>query len=189
MKASATMFSATSFATARRALTVALTAATGLAFTGTGVAHAETTYYEVVADHSSRCLDVQDASRAHGAHVLQAYCVNGYNQQWSLAPTGKGYFKLIARHSSKCLDVQDASRFHGANVLQADCWLPGYNQQWKMRTVSGPKWRGTGTPFELIARHSDKCLEVQGASRAHGANVRQANCRGTSNQTWRLRTP
>ncbi|KAB8182045.1 arabinogalactan endo-1,4-beta-galactosidase [Microbispora catharanthi] len=178
-----------SFAEIRRALAVASTAIAGLALTGTGVAHAETTYYEIVADHSGRCLDVQDASRAHGANVLQAYCVNGKNQQWRLVPTDGGYFKLVARHSGKCLDVQDASRFHGANVLQATCWSPGYNQQWKMRTMPGPKWRGTGTPFELIARHSGKCLDVQDASRAHGANVLQANCRGSSNQIWRLRTP
>ncbi|MFF4617932.1 RICIN domain-containing protein [Nonomuraea jabiensis] len=179
----------TPFAAVRRALVVAATAASGLAVTGTGVAHAETTYYEVVAEHSGRCLDVQDASRANKANVLQAYCVNGQNQQWALVRTDNGYFKLVARHSGKCLDVQDAGRFQGADVLQATCWDPGYNQQWKMRTVPGAKWRGTGLPFELIARHSGLCLDVQDASRAHGANVLQAICKGRPNQIWRFRTP
>ncbi|MGW4959375.1 RICIN domain-containing protein [Nonomuraea sp. NPDC004186] len=178
-----------SLAAVRRTLIVSLTAAAGLALTGIGVAHAETTYYEVVAEHSSRCLDVQDASRANKANVLQAYCVNGRNQQWALRRTDNGYFKLVARHSGMCLDVQDASRFHGADVLQANCWDPGYNQQWRMRTVPGPKWRGTGLPFELIARHSGLCLDVQDASRAHGANVIQAICKDRPNQIWRLRTP
>lgn len=71
-----------SFAAIRRVLAVASTAAAGLTLTGTGVAHAETTYYEIVAEHSGRCLDVQDASRAHGANVLQAICKDRPNQIW-----------------------------------------------------------------------------------------------------------
>ncbi|WP_433508746.1 RICIN domain-containing protein [Nonomuraea sp. CA-143628] len=177
-----------SFAAIRRALAVASAAAAGLTLTAPGVAHAATTYYEIVAEHSGRCLDVQDASRAHGADVVQAYCVRGYNQQWSFVPTDSGYFKLVARHSGLCLDVQDASRFHGANVLQARCWSPGYNQQWRMRTPPGAKWRGSGA-FELVARHSGLCLDVQDASRAHGANVLQAICKDRPNQIWRRRTP
>ncbi|MFF5208020.1 RICIN domain-containing protein [Streptosporangium sp. NPDC000396] len=147
-------------------------------------------YYEVVVEHSGKCLDVQDASRAHGADVIQGKCLDGYNQQWSLVPVGGGYYKLVARHSGKCLDVQDASPAHGANVLQATCSNEyDYNQQWRMRSVSGPKWPGTGTPFQLRARHSDRCLDVQDASYAHGANVLQATCSNGANQRWRLRTP
>ncbi|PRX46803.1 ricin-type beta-trefoil lectin protein [Nonomuraea fuscirosea] len=153
-------------------------------------------YHKLVPQHSSdKCLDVQDASRAHGAHVLQATCWNpGYNQQWTIVGNINDYFKLVPKHSSdKCLDVQDASRAHGAYVLQATCWNPGYNQQWKLRQVPGPKWPGTGYPFQLVARHSGLCLDVQDASRAHGAHVLQATCSDPANpranQIWRMRTP
>ncbi|WP_214416394.1 RICIN domain-containing protein [Sphaerisporangium fuscum] len=98
------------------------------------------------------------------------------------------YYKYVAQHSGMCLDVQDASRAHGAYVLQANCW-GGDNQLWRMQSVRGPKWRGTGFPFELIAKHSGMCLDVQDASRAHGAHVLQATCWGGPNQIWRMRTP
>ncbi|GGS84874.1 RICIN domain-containing protein [Nonomuraea spiralis] len=65
--------------------------------------------------------------------------------------------------------------------------VPGGGQE------PGPKWRGTGFPFELVARHSGKCLDVQDAGRAHGAHVLQATCSDPShprpNQVWRMRTP
>ena len=47
-----------------------------------------------------------------------------------------------------------------------------------------PNWT-TGTN-QLIAKHSNKCLDVDGASGGDGANVHQWGCHGGNNQKWRL---
>jgi hypothetical protein len=39
----------------------------------------------------------------------------------------------------------------------------------------------------MIARHSQKCLDVEHDSRSHGANVIQWTCHGGWNQQWYLR--
>jgi hypothetical protein len=52
---------------------------------------------------------------------------------------------------------------------------------------------GTTTPppppsgyYKVIAKHSGKCLDVNGASTADGANVQQWSCNGGNNQRWKL---
>jgi hypothetical protein len=47
-----------------------------------------------------------------------------------------------------------------------------------------PNWT-TGTN-QLIAKHSNKCLDVNGGSGGDGANVHQWGCHGGNNQKWRL---
>ncbi|MEU8201497.1 RICIN domain-containing protein [Streptosporangium sp. NPDC049046] len=39
---------------------------------------------------------------------------------------------------------------------------------------------------DLLAQHSGKCLDADGAGRADGANVIQWTCQPQSNQQWRL---
>jgi hypothetical protein len=45
--------------------------------------------------------------------------------------------------------------------------------------------RSTDTK-QLVAKHSNKCLDVNGASGSDGANVIQHACHGGNNQKWRL---
>lgn len=137
-------------------------------------------YYQIRALHSNRCLDVAHASAAHMANVLQATCVNGYNQQWEKVYTDSNYFKLRPRHvANKCLDVAHGSIGHMADVIQADCWSPGYNQQWgTFQTVNGYG--------QIRARHSNKCLDVAHMNKAHGADVIQGDCWNGDNQRWRF---
>jgi hypothetical protein len=157
-------------------LTVALAAVT--AIFGVASPAQAVQYYMVSAVHSGKCLDVQNASQAHGADVLQANCTGTWNQQWSVEYVGN-YFIMRARHSGKCLDVQDASQAHAADVLQANCW-GGYNQQWYFGGYDGNYAR------PIIARHSGKCLDVAHFSTAHGADVIQGNCSYANNQKWWL---
>ncbi len=43
-----------------------------------------------------------------------------------------------------------------------------------------------GRTYEIVAKHSGKCLDVEGARPDNGANVQQWACGGGSNQRWRL---
>lgn len=45
-----------------------------------------------------------------------------------------------------------------------------------------------GAVFSIVARHSGKCLDLNGGSSADGANIQQWTCNGLSPQAWRLQT-
>ncbi|MFC3890627.1 RICIN domain-containing protein [Lentzea rhizosphaerae] len=137
-------------------------------------------YYNLVARHSGKCVDVTSNSAADGATVLQYTCGAGLNQQWRLTDAGGGYFQVIAQHSGKCLDVSDASTTNGAGVLQYRCGS-GTNQQWAFQD------QGNGN-YRLVARHSGKCLDVSDASTANGARLIQWTCGSGTNQQFARRT-
>ena len=133
--------------------------------------------YEIVAKHSSRCLDVEGARQDNGTNVQQWACGGGSNQRWWLASVGGGYYKIVAVHSGKCLDVAGSSQDNGANVIQWDCH-GGDNQLWRLDQI--------GDAYRIVAVHSGKCLDVAGGSQSNGANVIQWDCHGGDNQLWRL---
>jgi hypothetical protein len=97
------------------------------------------TYFELRAQHSDKCLDVDGRGPggpgADLANVQQYHCSGGLNQHWRMVDVGGGYFELRAQHSDKCLDVD--GRGPGgpgadlANVQQYHC-SGGLNQHWRM---------------------------------------------------------
>ena len=56
----------------------------------------------------------------------------------------------------------------------------GLNQRYTVQDL------GTGY-VRLVARHSGKCLDVNGASTADGAGGIQWSCNGATNQQWTRR--
>ncbi|GHI10526.1 hypothetical protein AQI88_31115 [Streptomyces cellostaticus] len=86
------------------------------------------------AHHSGTYLDVEWASHADTARIVQANCHYGDNQRWYQQPTSDGYVLLIAKHSGKCMDVAWADEGDGAPVVQSGCWH-GNNQQFKLAPV------------------------------------------------------
>ncbi len=136
--------------------------------------------FELVAQHSGRCLEVGGGPgvTGNGANINQWDFVGVPNQRWWLRPAGDA-FEVVATHSGKCLDVSEVSQQNGANVHQWDC-VGGSNQRWRFNPV--------GAAFELVAVHSGKCLDVAGISQQNGANVHQWDCWGGSNQRWWLRS-
>ncbi|MFF7521656.1 RICIN domain-containing protein [Streptomyces pseudovenezuelae] len=133
-------------------------------------------YYDLVARHSGKCLDITDNSAADGAVALQYTCNGGLNQQWRLQDAGAGYVRLVAQHSGKCLDVSGGSTADGAFVNQYRC-TTGTNQQWLFQDQGGGSYR-------LVARHSGKCLDVANASTVNGARLIQWPCGTGTNQQF-----
>ncbi|MCX5263124.1 RICIN domain-containing protein [Streptomyces sp. NBC_00199] len=129
-------------------------------------------YYDFVARHSNRCLDVKDNSAADSYDVVQYDCIGGLNQQWRLKDAGGGYVQIIAEHSGKCLDVANGSSTAGAYVQQYHC-TTGPNQQWLLEN------QGNGY-YHLVARHSRLCLDVANGSTANGARLVQWTCSATA---------
>ncbi|MCX5425861.1 RICIN domain-containing protein [Streptomyces sp. NBC_00078] len=137
-------------------------------------------YYNLVARHSGRCVDVADNAAADSHDVVQWDCNGGLNQQWRLKDAGGGYVQVIAEHSGKCLDVANASTADGASVQQYHC-TTGTNQQWLLQD------QGNGYSH-LVARHSGECLDVENGSTANGARLIQWPCGTGTNQQFQQRT-
>ncbi|MET9969289.1 RICIN domain-containing protein, partial [Streptomyces sp. NPDC006356] len=80
-----------------------------------------------------------------------------------------------------CLDVAGSSTADKAAIVQQTCDVRT-SQQWQLRDT------GTGY-FEIVARHSGKCLDVESAFTADGTRLLQYTCWDSElhkNQHWSL---
>jgi hypothetical protein len=91
-------------------------------------------WHKLVAVHSGKALDVDNARSEDGVNVRQHEDNNSPAQHWRIEPAGDGFFKLIAECSRKVLAVDQASRDEGANIFQwSDIGSP--DQQWRFVRV------------------------------------------------------
>jgi hypothetical protein len=97
-------------------------------------------------------------------------------------------YTVVNRQSGKCLGVNGVSTADGAAVQQWTCGS-GANQQFTLRKVT---YTGNDShDYQLVARHSGKCVDVAGISTAARVLIHQWTCNPASqssplNQTWRL---
>jgi hypothetical protein len=145
---------------------------------GYGNGGGSTTYYHLVNRNSGLVMDVNGASTSAGANVIQWPNNGGFNQEWSLQPTGDGYYYLVNRNSGLVMDVNGASTSQGASVIQ---WSNhgGTNQQWSLQSTGDGYYR-------LVNRNSGLVADVNGASTSQGAQVIQWPNNGGYNQEWSL---
>jgi hypothetical protein len=144
-----------------------------------------------VAQHSQQCLDDTNLRTTDGNQQQQYYCEGGDQQLWNFRPVAgvADTYTVVNQLSGKCLDVSGVSTVDGAAVLQWTCLAGAQNQQFTLRKVT---YAGNDAhDYQLVARHSGKCVDVSGVSTAAGALVHQWTCNpaGQSsplNQTWRL---
>ncbi|UYZ63734.1 RICIN domain-containing protein [Hymenobacter weizhouensis] len=134
--------------------------------------------YRLVARHSGKVLDVNGASQAEGAGIIQWSAHGGTNQHWQLTAVGNGFYKLVAVHSGKALDVDHSGTTNGTKIHQwTDNGSPA--QRWKIEAT-------TDGYYKLTAECSGKVLDVSGVSQADGAAVHQWDYVGGLNQQWKL---
>jgi Ricin-type beta-trefoil lectin domain-like len=96
-------------------------------------------------------------------------------------------YELQAAHSRKCAHVQAASRDNGGRISQ---WTCNANQFDRVDTVRRDyfKWNKVhprGEWFKLQAVHSNKCAQVNGASRQNGMPITQWDCVNQANVYWK----
>ncbi|MEV4516828.1 RICIN domain-containing protein [Dactylosporangium sp. NPDC049525] len=143
-----------------------------------------------VAQHSQQCLDNANLSTADGNRQQQFYCEGGDQQLWNLRPVAgvANTYTMVNQQSGKCLDVSGVSTADGAAVHQWTC-TGGTNQQFTLRKVT---YSGNDAhDYQLVARHSGKCVDVSAISTAARALILQWTCNPAGqgsplNQTWRL---
>ncbi|WP_214109141.1 RICIN domain-containing protein [Acrocarpospora catenulata] len=144
-----------------------------------------------VAQHSQQCLDNAGMSTADGNQQQQFYCEGGDQQLWNFRPVAgvADTYTVVNQHSGKCLDVNGVSTADGAAVIQWTCVSGSLNQQFTLRKVT---YGGNDShDYQLVARHSGKCVDVSTISTAARAPIHQWTCNPAGqgsplNQTWRL---
>lgn len=161
-------------------------------FTITVLPPSDTSFSSVViAQHSQQCLDDTNLSLADGAVQQQYLCEGGNQQEWKFIPVAgvADTYTVVNRLIGKCLDVAGVSTANGAAVTQWTCIAGAQNQQFTLRKVT---YAGsTGQDYQLVARHSGKCVDVSEVSTRPGAALHQWTCNAVGqasplNQTWRL---
>jgi DNA-binding beta-propeller fold protein YncE len=131
--------------------------------------------------HSGRCLDVEGASQADGANIIQWTCHGGGNQSVFfrlLTPTTDTY-TLEFQHSGKCLSAAGGSQTPGTNLVQSTCTGVA-SQQFVLTPV--------GTSYRLDTVNNTAVVEVAGASVDNLGSAQLGSPGSASHQTFTLQS-
>ena len=131
----------------------------------------------IVNRRSGKVLDVNGASTADGATIIQWPWTGAANQQWRLLPNFDGSFSLLSVHSGRVLDSPGGSS-QGAALIQ---WTgnSSTNQWWRLVPAT------TGY-HRLVNVRNGWCADVESGSTADGARVIQWAANGGANQEWQI---
>ncbi|TDD03292.1 RICIN domain-containing protein [Nonomuraea diastatica] len=133
--------------------------------------------YTLVAQHSGKAADINEASTAAGARLIQYTANGGPNQQFEFVDTGDGHVRLKARHSG--LFLQPTGTATGADVVQqADTGATV--QQWRVVDHGGDV-------ISLVNRESGLAMDVWEYSTANSARITQYTYSGNPNQRFTRR--
>lgn len=96
--------------------------------------------------------------------------------------TGAGTYAIQARHSSKVLDVNSTlfSGYDNGRPIEQYDFYGGDNQKFIIDNSPG------GGYVRLIAKHSNKCMDVPGFSTVAGITIQQWECHGGTNQQFAI---
>lgn len=136
--------------------------------------------YTIVADHSGKALDTWEWGTSNGTNIAQYDNWGGEAQQFIVTPVDGIWHRISpAIASSQAVEVADAATYAGANIRT---WTYSGNssQQFRFQDAGNGMW-------QIIARHSEMCVSVVGASQDDGANVVQSDCQqGSGNQLFEM---
>lgn len=141
----------------------------------------------------------RDATLVNGQyHVDNVPLGRGTWETWSVFLAQGGYpesssgyhqilikngYKLIAKHSQKCLDVNGGAIGNGAPMIQYKCEDPqgALNQIFTLVPMDDQHH------YQLVARHSNRCVGVTAGSQQPGVQLSQYDCLGPAytHQIWK----
>jgi len=145
---------------------------------GAGTITGATRNFRLVNAKSGKALEVEGASSADGASIIQNPTSSATNQQWGLKYDGAGFFRITNVGSNKVLDVPDESTADGVKLKQ---WqnLDGDNQAWLLIDLGGGL-------VQIRNKHSNKFVGVVGGASDDGTAIEQRAASNGDEQRWRL---
>lgn len=139
--------------------------------------------FRIRSKNSNKCIGTSDGSISNGATLVQKDCANSPDQRWVLNFHGAGEDRYLSiAGSSQCMDIKEASSANGADAqIYACLGSSATNQTWQVVSVGAEE-------YKIVAKHSDKCLDVRGGLAAMSSHVplQQWDCLGNANQVWIL---
>lgn len=125
--------------------------------------------YAIVNENSGACVEAKDYGTANGTPLQQWSCPAPQpNAEWKLQVAGGRWYRIVNVNSGTVLDIAGSSQVVGARAQLWE-WNGGRNQQFRMVRV------GDGY-YQIVARHSGKCLAVNSTSKDNGALIVQRTC-------------
>ncbi|GIE28661.1 large protein [Actinoplanes italicus] len=118
-------------------------------------------YYRLVAQHSGKAADINGASAAAGAQLIQWQVTSALNQQFDFVAADGGYHRIRARHSG--LVLQAAGTATGADITQQPD-TGATAQQWRVEDQGGGVVR-------LVNRQSGLAMDVWQAATTDGTRI------------------
>jgi lysophospholipase L1-like esterase len=166
----------------RRSATCLAAAAVVLAFlvispAGASAAPDTSAWYVIQSRSSGLVFEIQGASTATGAGLVQANRTDARHQQFRFVDSGGGYYRIQARHSGLVLDVWGKNAADGATIAQYTD-QNATNQQWQVQESGGYA--------TFVSRFSGKALDVWERSTAPGSRISQYTDNGGANQQFQL---
>jgi hypothetical protein len=135
-----------------------------------------------IAQHSGQCLNVEGASTAPGARLIQWPCQPaGSGNDEFLHDRGNIDYTLTPANNTLCLDIEGASVNPGSRLIQWTC-----NSQLNQEFYFYAPNPNDLYHVWIISTNSGLCLDVTGASQTPGTGVIQWSCNGQDNQLWYL---
>ncbi len=132
--------------------------------------------YNIVARHSGKPLEIENASIDNNAIVQQNSSDGGDHQKWKFYLTTDGYYQIVNVNSGKALDVGGTAN---GSICQQYSYWGGSNQQWAVTDI------GNGY-YKITSRTSGRSLDVAGQSTTDGADVIIWDYWGGNNQQFKL---
>ncbi|MGR6919354.1 RICIN domain-containing protein [[Actinomadura] parvosata] len=133
--------------------------------------------YTLVAQHSGKAADINEASTSAGARLIQYTVSSRPNQQFEFVDSGDGHVRLKARHSG--LFLQPTSTATGADIVQ-QAGTGATGQQWRVVDHGGDV-------ISLVNRESGLAMDVWQHSTADGARISLYTYDGSPNQRFTRR--
>ncbi|WP_334190017.1 RICIN domain-containing protein [Noviherbaspirillum sp.] len=144
--------------------------------------------YALQARSSGKCIEPVGGNTANETRIQQSTCNGSPNQLWNVRPKTTGRYEIVHAVAGRCLDVIGGPSATQEGVLTElwDCTGQA-NQSWALSLPASTTRSAASMP--IIARHSNKCLDVMGDPTAtrDGALIEQWSCTGLANQDWLLR--
>ncbi|MEV3938423.1 RICIN domain-containing protein [Glycomyces sp. NPDC049804] len=160
-------------------LAAAAAVLTFLVFTPAAASAAPDTsaWYVIQSRSSGLVFEIQGASTATGAGLVQNTRTDAQSQQFRFIDSGGGYYRIQARHSGQVIDVWGKSLADGATIAQYTD-QNSTNQQWQVQESGGYA--------TFISRLSGKALDVWERSTTPGTRISQYTPNGGANQQFQL---
>lgn len=134
--------------------------------------------YELVAKHSSQCLEAPAAGGGKGQKLVQSPCNRSKSQHFRFWIRDNSVM-ITSEETGMCLDVDQAKTDNETSIIQWPC-AASQNQLFKLE-------RKNVGEFRFSAVHSGRCIDIRGSSQAPLADLIQFDCADSDNEHFFVR--